>query len=851
MSGQADLATTAVPAQAGASDRPRGRDNLLSSGRLMGGGLLLAAILAAAMVGLVTYQLQEDRHHAQERHELLARVLEDHAARTIDLAALATASVIDAARGGESLEVQELQRVLRESLSNKAPLRAMAVVAPDGRILGAAGTVAAGGTVDLDRLGPMPAPGRAMLLSVQPGRGLPLKGSEEPAPSGLSVLPFARTWTEPGGRVLHVLALLNPDAFANFQEQTLNDPRLAAALVDFDGRLVASTANARGATDLKGLPPLKTFLPATERASWSGDGLLAGQRLASFRALRQHPLWVMVESDRADVRATTSRRVSWFVGAGGAVIVFTLLLTWALSRTQRDRERAQAERDEAQAALAARGRELDVVFASVRELLFRTDAQGCVQLINPRWELSSGRPMTEAIGRPLASLVAPESRETVARLFEADPDGLPKHGEAVIQGLRHLASRFEMTVVPLFERGQLLGFAGSAVDMTELLATQSQLRAQLDFNASMIESNPLPVSVRDIRNRYVRVNKAWEDFTGRSRDRIIGTLASLTQTPLVARMHESRDRELLAQGRGEVHYEAQMQRADGQLRDVFVSKSLILGADGQPFGIVGTFMDISEIREAERATRQARDAAEQASSAKSEFIANISHELRTPLQSILGFSEIGSRRAEALPRMAAMFDDIHRAGQRMLALVNDLLDLSKLDRKGISLEMLRQDVRPVVRDVVAEVNPLAQAKSIPLRLRSSPAPLVANIDAARLAQVVRNLLANAIRFSPANEPIDIGLDIQPREAGDIELRVADRGPGVPPDELELIFDPFVQSSKTKDGSGGTGLGLAISRRIVSAHGGTIRAENREDGGATFVVTLPATRFGDTRPLQDI
>jgi signal transduction histidine kinase len=114
-----------------------------------------------------------------------------------------------------------------------------------------------------------------------------------------------------------------------------------------------------------------------------------------------------------------------------------------------------------------------------------------------------------------------------------------------------------------------------------------------------------------------------------------------------------------------------------------------------------------------------------------------------------------------------------------------------------------------------------------------------------MAQVIRNLLANAIRLSPSGQVVEVRA--QPQGATLIELRVADRGPGIPPAEIERIFDPFVQSSITKGQSGSTGLGLAISQRIVQAHGGSITAHNRDGGGAVFTVLLEAVHIGELRP----
>jgi PAS domain S-box-containing protein len=401
-----------------------------------------------------------------------------------------------------------------------------------------------------------------------------------------------------------------------------------------------------------------------------------------------------------------------------------------------------------------------------------------------------------------------------------------------------------MTVVPLLQGQTLQGFAGSAVDVTELLNTQLKLREQLAFNDALIENSPVPLVVRDLHNRYLRVNPAWEAFTGRQRDAVVGTVAALQHAPEHSALHEQHDRALLARGDGEVRYEAPVRRADGALRNVMVSKALIRDGHGRATAIVGTFVDISELREAEQAIRAARDAAISASQAKTEFIANVSHELRTPLQAILGFSELGLMRVSAQPKLTAMFSDIHQAGQRMLGLVNELLDLSKVDRSSLQLDREPCGPLALLSAAAAELAPLAQAKELPLQLASTAGATVP-VDPGRMAQVLRNLLANAIRFAPAGTAIELAAADGPSPDGrdGVTLTVADRGPGIPPGELESIFEPFVQSSLTKDGSGGTGLGLAIARRIVQAHGGTLHAANRAGGGAVFVLWLPASRIG--------
>lgn len=233
------------------------------------------------------------------------------------------------------------------------------------------------------------------------------------------------------------------------------------------------------------------------------------------------------------------------------------------------------------------------------------------------------------------------------------------------------------------------------------------------------------------------------------------------------------------------------------------------------------------------AWRSARDAAR----TKAEFIANISHELRTPLQSILGFSELGLMRAQDQSRLSGMFGDIHTSGQRMLSLVNDLLDISKIDSTFSQATFSSMDARQIVRDVESELAPLLRARAVMFEVHLPEHPVLLQADVQKIHQVLRNVVANALKFSSPGQKIIAGLELF--LPGTVHFYVQDEGCGIPQKELENIFEPFVQSSLTKDGSGGTGLGLAICRRIVQAHGGKIHAENIPSGGAIFHIEIPS------------
>jgi signal transduction histidine kinase len=162
------------------------------------------------------------------------------------------------------------------------------------------------------------------------------------------------------------------------------------------------------------------------------------------------------------------------------------------------------------------------------------------------------------------------------------------------------------------------------------------------------------------------------------------------------------------------------------------------------------------------------------------------------------------------------------------------------------MELELSDLRGLVQAVLHELEPLADRRGVRLLSRLPQQPLIAKVDPLRFQQVLRNVLANAIKFSPERGLIEI--EAEQILLGDIRLAVADQGPGIPAAELEAIFEAFVQSSQTKDGSGGTGLGLAICRKIIAIHDGRIRAANRAGGGAVFEIILPSPLPGETVPL---
>ena len=828
---------------------PLGRAGLLV--KLLAAFLALAVVLALA--GMAEYERRETLETAEARAELIARTLEDHVTRTVESTSLILRTLGEGIARQPSAEPERLQQLLNQGLLTSLPfLRGAAVLDERGSVLASSFPGEQGLHVPLERLGPSLSGGGERLLPLLPGRSLAdladlANATPAARASGVGMLPLLRVLRGPGGQRLLLVALINPGALANFQQSALSGEGSVAVLASLDGRLIAANdqLTLEPGARITGHPVFQTWLPEREHGEYLGDGVQPGRHVVAFRASRTRPLVVLVELNEAVVLRSWAERLSWLVAAGLLALATIAGGMVMLLRSMRAREQARQALDGAHEQVALRERELSVLLKSVQELIFRTDADGAITFVNARWAAISDELPERARGRRFCELAAPDDCERAAALFRLDDRAGVRQAQICIPAVDGRPRHFLMAVVPLHGDGRIVGFAGSAVDVSDRVAADEQLQHQLAFSGLLLELSPLPVSMFDAQGRYVLVNQAWEDFVGRSRAEVIGSPVGQSLAQVDAQLHAEQDALLLAEG-GRLSYETQVTHRDGSRRDMVITKVLVQSGQGGPTGILCTLMDVSEFRDAERATREARDAAEEASRAKSEFVANISHELRTPLQAILGFSELGFTRGRDTPKLAAMFTDIHSSGQRMLALVNDLLDVSKIESSVGTFDLERCDLRTLVQAVLRELDPLIGQRRLQLQLQLADEPLMGKVDPARIHQAMRNVIANAIKFSPEGGLLQVqAIATSPEE---FTLSVADRGPGIPAAELETIFEAFVQSSKTKDGSGGTGLGLAICRKIVEIHGGSITAENRAEGGAVFRMRLPLRTAGDSHLL---
>ncbi len=259
-------------------------------------------------------------------------------------------------------------------------------------------------------------------------------------------------------------------------------------------------------------------------------------------------------------------------------------------------------------------------------------------------------------------------------------------------------------------------------------------------------------------------------------------------------------------------------------------------AEGAIKGCIGVGVDISERREAEEALRQARAEAERAHRAESEFLSRASHELRTPLNVILGFAQLLEVDASTTEQRESV-GEILKGGRRLLDLINEVLDMARIDTGRLHLSIEEVHVGQMLREMLDLVRPLAARRNVRLQeVEDGRLDRYVLADLQRLKQVLLNLLTNAIQYN--REGGTVSLDCAPAAEGLVRITVRDTGPGIPPEKLGRLFTPFDRLGAEQTGIEGTGLGLALSKRLVEAMGGALGVESVPGQGSAFWVELP-------------
>ena len=393
------------------------------------------------------------------------------------------------------------------------------------------------------------------------------------------------------------------------------------------------------------------------------------------------------------------------------------------------------------------------------------------------------------------------------------------------------------------EEMELLRFVAEQTAATVQRRRAEAARARAEENYRSIFENALEgLYLSSVDGRFLRVNPALARMCGYANPAaMIAATNDIGRQLYVQPGRRAEFFELIRTSDTVTDFASEVRRADGSTFWISESIRVIRGATDAIDRFEGVAVDITQRYEASRILQAAKDAADTASRAKSRFLASVSHELRTPLNGILGFTQILRRDAALGEKQRDGVRVIHESADHLLALINDLLDLSKIEAGRLEMSPGDFDLPAFALGAARVFAPRAREKGLHLETElASDLPHYVHGDEQRLRQIVFNLLANAVKFTAAGGVV---FSVQPApgspdEAPRLRFSVSDTGPGIAADQLDRIFEPFTQVGDLAQNVTGTGLGLAISRTLVEHFGGKLHVESRVGWGSRFWFDLP-------------
>ena len=496
--------------------------------------------------------------------------------------------------------------------------------------------------------------------------------------------------------------------------------------------------------------------------------------------------------------------------------------------------------------------------------LLLADPDTLVTYLNPAFTSLFGYQLEDLKGKAVAEIVPNEERKSgIYLVAQQVMAGTSWHGE-----VDRLAK--DGTMIPVLASvgavrngdDELIGFVASYLDLRPLREKEASLRNL----AQAVEQSPESIVITNLHAEIEYVNAAFLSCTGYRPEEVIGQNPRILHSGETPRQNYTELWEALTRGqswRGEFHN----RRKDGSEYIEFANISPIRQADGRITHYVAVKEDITEkkrlaqeldqyrnhlehlVQLRTQELNEAKTAAEAANVAKSSFLAIMSHEIRTPLNAVLGFAQIGIRESRGR-NCQDYFAHILDSGQGLLQVIDDILDISKLQASGVNLERILISPAAIIDRSLQLVSLRAQAKGLFLTVSETPGlPLGCLGDPGRLLQVLANLLTNAVKFTPAGGSVRLTAAHQP---GELTFVVSDTGIGIAAADFERLFQPFEQAdTATTRRFGGTGLGLAISRQLVDLMGGTLSVESALGRGSHFTVRLPLTGEVPALPLDEL
>jgi PAS domain S-box-containing protein len=517
------------------------------------------------------------------------------------------------------------------------------------------------------------------------------------------------------------------------------------------------------------------------------------------------------------------------------------------------------ERRRTEAALRESEGRFRIMADSCPTMLWVTDAAGGPQFINRAYREMFGVTSEQVEGHKWQAMIHPDDAPAYVGIFQrAVRERTAFRAEARFRSAdaewRWVFSHAEPRFSP---GGEFLGHVGLSLDITErkqseqaLLATEEKFR-QLAENIREVFWMMSPIT-----NETLYVSPAYEQVWGRTCDSLYQDPMSFTEA-----IHpddlDAAHLWFARQIAGElIDSEYRIRTPDGEEKWIRDRAFPIRDQAGKLTRVVGIAEEITERKRYEEELIQAREGAEAANEAKSRFLANMSHEIRTPMNGVLGMVQL-LLETDLTPEQRRYATVAHGSGRTLLALIDDILDLSKIEARKIVLENLSFNLRDTVDDVVQLLHAGAAAKGLFFHSCWSPEiPALVRGDAHRLRQVLTNLSSNAIKFTQhGGVTLNAVLDGQAQGAVTVRFTIVDTGIGIAPDQIAMLFRPFTQAdASTTRRYGGTGLGLAICKQLVEMMGGSAGVDSKEGQGSSFWFTItlelePAPANAGQKPSQ--
>ena len=466
--------------------------------------------------------------------------------------------------------------------------------------------------------------------------------------------------------------------------------------------------------------------------------------------------------------------------------------------------------------------------------------------LNPAWERTLGFTIEELKAKPFIDFVHPDDQESTI----AEAEKIMTTGQDVVSfENRYMCKNGEYRWILWSSSLSLEKRLYYAVgrDITRRKQAEDALEQEQSLLKAFMDNTTDHIYFKDKESRFIRINKAQTNLFRLSDAReAIGRTDAEFFTKEHAQQAYADEQEVIRSGIPMAAKEEKETWPSGEETWVSTTRAPLFDRSGQIIGTFGISRDITERVRAQEELQAAKEAAEYADRAKSDFLANMSHELRTPLNAIIGFAEI--LRDEIIgpirPDQKDLVVDIHTSGRHLLNMINDILDLSKIEAGTMDLDFETFSIVDTMEEVNTVVNALASKKRIHL-IQEFDRDITVTADKTKFKQILYNLLANGVKFTNEGGRVTTKLEIS---EDSLLVRVIDTGVGITPEDQEMLFQAFTQVDTSKARAHeGTGLGLALTKRLVELHGGEIWVESTVGEGSTFSFTLPIQRHAASSP----